>query len=131
GVLSAGDFLIRATGDDWPDRRLRGSVGCAHSAWEILDSPTLHDDEVSRVMTTDPVTVTPESPVGEIARLMVDAHIRRVVVVDDASRPQGIVSSTDILAAVARAAHRPGRAAESTAGGPHFCESRRLTDSPA
>jgi CBS domain-containing protein len=37
---------------------------------------------------------------------MVDAHIHRVLVVVDESRPQGIVSSTDILAAVARAAQR-------------------------
>ena len=25
GVLSAGDFLVLAAGDDWPDRRFRGN----------------------------------------------------------------------------------------------------------
>jgi len=35
---------------------------------------------------------------------MVDAHIHRVLVVVDQNRPQGIVTSTDILAAVARTA---------------------------
>jgi predicted transcriptional regulator len=37
---------------------------------------------------------------------MVDAHIHRVLVVDDQNRPCGIVTSTDVLAAVARAAQR-------------------------
>jgi CBS domain-containing protein len=34
----------------------------------------------------------------------VDAHIHRVLVVVEADRPRGIVTSTDILTAVARAA---------------------------
>ncbi len=33
---------------------------------------------------------------------MTDAHIHRVIIVDDQGRPTGIVSSMDILAAVAR-----------------------------
>jgi CBS domain-containing protein len=37
---------------------------------------------------------------------MVDAHIHRVLVVVDQSRPWGIVTSTDILAAVGRAAQQ-------------------------
>jgi CBS-domain-containing membrane protein len=36
---------------------------------------------------------------------MVDGGIHRIVVVDADQTPLGIVSSTDILAAVARAAH--------------------------
>jgi CBS domain-containing protein len=37
----------------------------------------------------------------ELARAMLDAHIHRVIVVDELQRPIGIVSTTDILAAVA------------------------------
>jgi CBS-domain-containing membrane protein len=33
---------------------------------------------------------------------MLDAHIHRVVVVDDFGRPVGIISGTDLLAAIAR-----------------------------
>ncbi len=55
-------------------------------------------------MTAQPVTVGPTALIGELAQKMVDAHIHRVVVVVDESRPQGIVTSTDVLAAVARAA---------------------------
>jgi CBS-domain-containing membrane protein len=55
-------------------------------------------------MTARLVTVEPSTPIGELARKMVDAHIHRVLVVADQGRPCGVVSSTDVLAAVARAA---------------------------
>jgi len=35
--------------------------------------------------------------------MMIDAHIHRVIVVDEQQRPVGVVSSTDILSAVAYA----------------------------
>ena len=52
-------------------------------------------------MTPDPVTVKPETSILALARMMVDAHIHRVIVVDKERRPIGIVSSTDLLAALA------------------------------
>jgi CBS domain-containing protein len=57
---------------------------------------------VRRYMTSDIVTVGPETPLTKLARIMIDAHIHRVIVVDEGEKPIGIVSSTDILAAVAR-----------------------------
>ena len=54
-------------------------------------------------MSTDPVCVGPHTSIGGIARMMIDAHIHRVIVVDAVRHPVGIVSSTDILAAVAMA----------------------------
>ena len=61
------------------------------------------DDTVRDRMTCDPVTVIPSTPLQKLAEMMLDAHIHRVIVVDKDHRPIGIVSSTDILAAVARA----------------------------
>jgi predicted transcriptional regulator len=58
------------------------------------------DAEVRHHMTADPVTVPPTTPLGELARQMIDAHIHRVIVVDERQRPIGVVASTDILAAV-------------------------------
>lgn len=55
-------------------------------------------------MTTDVVTASPTDSLPALARRMLDAHIHRIVVVDDERRPIGIVSSTDILAAVAYSA---------------------------
>jgi CBS domain-containing protein len=55
-------------------------------------------------MTADPVLVSPETRVGELARMMADAHIHRLIVTGADRRPTGLVSSTDVLAALARAA---------------------------
>jgi CBS domain-containing protein len=73
---------------------------------DIEESP---DDEIRRYMTAQPVTVAPETPIGKMAQKMVDAHIHRVLVVVEQDRPLGIVTSTDILAAVAQAARRASR----------------------
>jgi CBS-domain-containing membrane protein len=103
GVLSATDFMtIVEKGDDDAKRRTE-NPGCYHSAWQMLDAQELPTDEVRRFMTDDPVTVSPATPVAELARMMVDAHIHRVIVVDGEGRPVGIVATTDILAAVGRA----------------------------
>ncbi len=63
----------------------------------------LPGDEVRRFMTPDPVTTPPITPIHTLARMMLDAHIHRVIVVDEERRPVGIVSSTDVLAALAHA----------------------------
>jgi CBS domain-containing protein len=55
-------------------------------------------------MSADPVLVPPCFRINQLARMMLDAHIHRVIVADEQGRPIGIVSSTDILAAVAYAA---------------------------
>jgi CBS-domain-containing membrane protein len=101
GVLSASD-LVR-----WLDRgeramRPNGPGGPAFDCdWAVIDLQGLPADAVHRYMTTDVVKATPETPVTTLARWMVDAHIHRVVVTDERDRPIGVVSSTDILAAVA------------------------------
>jgi len=48
------------------------------------------------------VTASVGTPVKELARRMVNAHVHRVIVVNHANEPVGIVTSTDILSAVAR-----------------------------
>jgi CBS domain-containing protein len=58
-------------------------------------------------MTPNPVTVAPSTPIGDLAGRMVEHHIHRVIVVDEADRPIGVVSSTDVLNAVAVAARGP------------------------
>jgi CBS domain-containing protein len=58
---------------------------------------------VRRHMTTDVITVKPEARLSELAQTMLDACIHRVIVVDELRKPIGIITSMDILAAVARA----------------------------
>lgn len=105
GVVSATDFV------HWAEKE--EATGQAHpcptlftSSWQMMETEDIPTNEVANYMTLDPVTVSPSTPIGKLAQLMLDAHIHRVVVVDQQCRPIGIVSSTDILAAVARADHR-------------------------
>jgi CBS-domain-containing membrane protein len=103
GVLSATDFVRRAGKDNglskpvdipgfWADWCINGEID------------RLPEEEVFKFMTKDPVTIRPATPLADLARQMVDGHIHRLIVVDVQERPIGVVSSTDILAAVARAA---------------------------
>jgi CBS domain-containing protein len=101
GVLSSSDFVTWA-GED-------GSGKSVHfiAPWgEMIDVDDFPSNEIRHYMTAQPVTVLPTTSVGELAQKMVDAHIHRVLVVVDQNRPQGIVTSTDILAAVAVAAQK-------------------------
>lgn len=71
--------------------------------WQMVDVEKLPRDAVHEYMTGDPVMVPPTTPIRELARMMIDAHIHRLVVVDEANNPLGIVASTDLLAALAYA----------------------------
>jgi CBS domain-containing protein len=67
--------------------------------------------EVPRVeefRTEDPLTVTEQTPVEEIAALLREHHVHRVIVVDGVGIPVGIVSSLDLLGLIApvEAVHR-------------------------
>ncbi|MCX7631419.1 MAG: CBS domain-containing protein [Geminicoccaceae bacterium] len=53
--------------------------------------------QVRDVMTTKVITVRPETPVTEIARLLVEHRISGVPVVDEENRVIGIVSEGDLL----------------------------------
>jgi CBS domain-containing membrane protein len=103
GVLSATDFIRWTERTETPICRDEADFGCVCADWQVLEGKGLPADNVRRYMTADPVTAPPGTPVGALARLMLDAHIHRVIVVDARKRPIGVISSTDILAAVARA----------------------------
>jgi CBS domain-containing protein len=106
GVVSATDFL------SWAERRRPASEPaepppcCPHSAWELVEEKSCPIDQVADYMTADPVTARPETPIGTLAQMMRDAHIHRIIVVDEQQRPVGVVSSTDVLAAVSEASRR-------------------------
>ena len=112
GVLSSSDFVTWAgkKGEAGAGEKTTSFIAPWGEVINVEDSP---DSEIRHYMTAQPVTVAPEAPIGELAQKMVDAHIHRVLVVIDQSRLQGIVTSTDILAAVARAAQRAGLGRES------------------
>jgi CBS domain-containing protein len=69
--------------------------------WQVVNVEELPTGEVRRYMTADPVTVRPATTIRTLARMMIDAHIHRIIVVDKDHVPIGIVSATDILSALA------------------------------
>jgi CBS-domain-containing membrane protein len=103
GVLSTTDFV------HWIDRHGRPVVehglvpAECYCEWSLGRGSMLPEDAVRFHMTADPVTAEPETPLGELARRMLDTHIHRIIVVDAENHPIGVVSSTDVLAAVAYA----------------------------
>jgi CBS domain-containing protein len=74
--------------------------------WQVVNVEQLPTENVEQFMTPDPVTVGIDTTLPELALKMVDAHVHRVIVVDRRNRPVGVVSSTDLLAAIARTATR-------------------------
>ena len=105
GVLSSSDFVTQAGAE--------GEEVSFIAPWgemiSVEDSP---DCEIRHYMTVQPVTVLPTAPIGELAQKMVDAHIHRVLVAGEHNRPCGIVTSIDVVAAIARAAQKASRKAE-------------------
>jgi CBS-domain-containing membrane protein len=71
--------------------------------WQMVDMTRLPGTPVAEHMTTDLVTAEPATPIRDLAWRMMEAHVHRIVILDEAGRPMGLVSSTDILAAVAHA----------------------------
>jgi CBS domain-containing protein len=76
--------------------------GVCVGEWQVLEPEERLAGTVRDYMTPDPVTAFVEAPMRTLARMMIDASVHRVIVVDDAGRPIGIVSSTDMLAAFVR-----------------------------
>jgi predicted transcriptional regulator len=103
GVLSTTDFMHWIEKGHKPaTAKARGDCMC--TGWELPDTMPEATCCVEDWMTRDPVLVVAGTRIGELARMMIDAHIHRVIVVDSVSqRPIGVVSTIDVLAAVARA----------------------------
>jgi CBS domain-containing protein len=59
--------------------------------------------QVEDIMVTDVITVAPDADLRDAARLMIDHHVHRVLVVED-SRVRGILSTTDLVRLVAHEA---------------------------
>ena len=73
--------------------------GGKHVAVEV--GATFGARTAADVMTRDPVSVAPEARLPEIARCLTQFGIHRVPVIDDAGELCGIISSADLVAAIA------------------------------
>jgi CBS domain-containing protein len=102
GVLSAADFMRWAEGDT--PRCTCLAADLLGLEWEVVELEEMPDDVVAARMTPDPVMVSPDAPLAAVARMMFEAHIHRLIVTDTDGRPAGVVTTTDILAALVGAA---------------------------
>lgn len=98
GVCS---IQVKETGPGGEPLLVCSQPHCVLVDWQIVELEKLPNDEVRQFMTPDPVTVSPTTPIHALARMMIDAHFHRVIVVDEERRPLGVVSSTDLLTALA------------------------------
>jgi CBS domain-containing protein len=52
---------------------------------------------VAEVMTRDPITANPDTPLTEVIQLLAERHISGLPVVDDAGKLVGVISETDLM----------------------------------
>ena len=63
----------------------------------VLSSGNWRRLRVRHIMTTPPVTVHIETSIRRAARLMIDRHIHRLVVIDGEDRAVGVITPLDLL----------------------------------
>lgn len=95
-VLDAHERLVGII-TDRDIRQALNSPFVLHERWQ--DEMLLNQVLVDVCMTPDPVTVRPETPLYEAARLMRMRKIGGLPVLDDAGKLIGIVTETDLLRA--------------------------------
>jgi CBS-domain-containing membrane protein len=108
GIVSEGDLMTRPeTGatrrPSWWLSLLGGREDAAHYV-------KAHGSRAADVMTREVVTVTEDTPLGEVARLLEERRIKRVPVVRR-GKLVGIVSRADLLRGLASARPRPTKGA--------------------
>lgn len=101
GVLSKTD-LVRFLDQGPRTCRCHEPAPTGYSAdWQVFDLEGLPGDDVTGYMTSPTITACLDARVGQLARLMAEAHVHRILILDGWERVIGVVSSMDVLGAVA------------------------------
>lgn len=69
--------------------------------WQVVGTKADSNDVVRDFMTTTVVTADPATPVHELARLMLEHRVHRLIVLDDQRRPLGVVAIDDLMQVLA------------------------------
>ncbi len=96
GVISEKDFLSRM-GVQEPRNFMSLVAGCLKTKGCV--ALPIKDALAKDIMTSPAVTVAPDLPVRDLALLLTQKSINRVVVTDPAGRLLGLVSRGDIVTA--------------------------------
>jgi CBS domain-containing protein len=105
GILSALDFARRdAASEELPDE----FSGMAHAVHQDSPNEPVHIEEVnenfvSAHMTKAVQTIGVEALLLDAARIMCLEHVHRLPVLDSKSRPVGMITSIDVVAALVNA----------------------------
>lgn len=109
GIVTRSDFARAISLDhsvaglvaeaDW---RAEFAPGEAPEAMELSGqvAAAIEGRTVREVMAPAPITVSPETPIAEVARILVTHHLHRVLVVEGQAL-RGVISSLDIVRLVA------------------------------
>jgi CBS domain-containing protein len=98
GVVSESDLLAKlAFGID--EDRSPGTAGILH--WHQLEKA--HAVTAAELMTSPPMTASPDDTVEQAARVMYKRNVKRLPVTDSGGHLAGIVSRADVLAVYTRA----------------------------
>jgi len=87
GIVTLGDV-----------RGAQPSPATSLSIWEM--NYLLSSLDVQKIMTPDPITVTPDQTVGEAARIMLENRISGLPVIETGGRLVGIITESDIFSMV-------------------------------
>ncbi|MFF7340901.1 CBS domain-containing protein [Streptomyces sp. NPDC008163] len=90
GIVSEGDLLLK---QELHGRRL----GLVEELRRVNDTAKAGSRRADDLMTSPAVTITPGSSLPQAARSMATHHVKRLPVVDEAGRVQGMVSRSDLL----------------------------------
>jgi CBS domain-containing protein len=102
GIISATDVLNLTQDVENELLGLRETENLTHHrAVERLANSEMAAESVQAAMTRDVFRVRPEATIAKAAALMVRHHVHRLLVVDDEGRLLGIVSTMDVMRALA------------------------------
>jgi hypothetical protein len=100
----SGAFAFEASGGS---NRIEATA-CVWCEWQLVDVTSTRRDDVVHFMMRDPLLVTPDTHLVEIAEILLGFHPRPVVMVDEEGRPLGVLSSKDVLTGLASSIeHQP------------------------
>ena len=84
GIVTRGDV-----------REAEPSEATTLSIWEI--NYLLSRLRIEKIMSRNPITISPEATIGQVARIMMEKKISGLPVVDDSNSVIGIITESDIF----------------------------------
>jgi len=99
GIATEGDIIVKDTNLHFPRYfKLLDSIIYLESLTEFKNSLKKHfATRVSEIMTSDVISCTAQTPVDDIANMMVENKINRIPVLSADKKPEGIITRADIV----------------------------------